>query len=397
MKPTKARLVDESTPQDASPAEGSFANNIDTDPDYLERTPAPSLADRQFSFVVLLLLTGAAVYIAYITFRPFLTSLFLALVLTIAFLPLHAWIARRVRSADAAALVTEAMVVLFILVPLILISVKLLAEAAGFFSYLSQQQWGASAWSGHYHGLSEAVHRTAERVGISPEQLQAGIAARARALVIWLIALVTWAAQGILQQITTAILTLLILFFFLRDRERYNRAIVDMLPLSPPRVRQLEVALRESVIANFYGMFAVGVIEGLLTTIAFWATGLRAPLLWGAVATIFSFMPRLGPALVWIPGVIVLFVQGTWVKAIVLFVWGAAVISLADFIVRDRVAGGRVNVSKLLVLLSMFGGLRVFGAIGIIAGPVVLSLAVTLSRMVREEYGSLREARRLAT
>jgi len=110
-----------------------------------------------------------------------------------------------------------------------------------------------------------------------------------------------------------------------------------------------------------------------------------------------SFIPRVGPALVWFPGVVVLAVQGNWTKAIMLFVFGLVVISLVDTMVRDRVAGARVNVSKLLVLLSFMGGMQAFGPIGFIAGPVVLALAVTLSRIVREEYGSLRQARKLAT
>ena len=108
-----------------------------------------------------------------------------------------------------------------------------------------------------------------------------------------------------------------------------------------------------------------------------------------------SFIPRVGPALVWFPAVVLLAVQGNWTKAIGMFVFGALLISLVDTIVRDRVAGARVNASKLLVLLSFMGGMQAFGPIGFIAGPVVLSLAVTLSRIVREEYGSLRQARKL--
>jgi len=363
----------------------------------LPETSETPMSERQFSFAVLLLLTGVALYIAYITFRPFLTSLFLALVLTIAFLPMHAWISRRIRNADAAALVTEAIVVLFILIPLVLISAKLLTETVGLFNVVSQQGWGATRWSGHYRWLSEAMNEISARVGMTPEQLQATIATRVRALGNWIIALMAWLVARVAQQISSAILTLIILFFFLRDRERLSRGIIDMLPLSPARVDELGGSLCRSVIANVYGMLAVGALEGVMTAFAFWATGLRAPLLWGAIAMLFSFIPRVGPALVWFPGVVVLAAQGNWTKAILMFVFGLVVISVVDTIVRDRVAGARVNTSKLLVLLSFMGGMQAFGPIGFIAGPVVLSLAVTLSRIVREEYGSLRHARKLAT
>ena len=362
----------------------------------LPLTSRPSLEDRQFCFVVLVILAAAALYIAYLVYRPFLTSLFLALVLTIAFKPLHAWIARRVRSPSAAALITEITIALFVLVPLILISIKLLAETASLYNSLSQQQWGAAAWSGHFAWLSEAVHRIAQHAGIPPEQLKATITARARSFGNLLLGVVSWVGRGLAQQISSAVLTLIILFFFLRDREEYNHG-VSMLPLPPGRAQQLVAAFQQTALANSYGMLAVGAIEGALVTIGFWITGLRAPLLWGAVAAILSFLPRVGPALVWIPGAIVLVAQGNWGRAIVLLVWGAVLVSAADIVVRDRVVGGRVNTSKLLVLLSMFGGLRVFGAIGIIAGPVVLALVTALFSMVREEYGTLRQARKPAT
>jgi predicted PurR-regulated permease PerM len=370
----------------------------DTKADATLQEPSETpISERRFSFVVLLLLTAVAIYLAYITFRPFLTALFLALVLTIAFLPMHAWIARRIHNADAAALVTEGVVVLFIVIPLIFISVKLLAETVGMFNAVSQTEWGSTRWSGHFHWLSEGVNEIVARFGMTREELQATIATRVRALGNWIVALLAWVVARVARQISTAILTLIILFFFLRDRERLSRGIIEMLPLSPARVDELFTSLRQSVLANIYGMLAVGVLEGALTAVAFWATGLRAPLLWGAIAMIFSFIPRVGPALVWVPAALVLALQGNWTKAIAMAVFGVVVISVVDTVVRDRVAGERVNASKLLVLLSFMGGMQAFGPIGFIAGPVVLSLAVTLSRIVREEYGSLRQARKLAT
>jgi predicted PurR-regulated permease PerM len=363
----------------------------------LQETPETLMSERRFSFAVLLLLTAVAVYMAYITFRPFLTALFLALVLTIAFLPMHAWIARRIHNAGAAALVTEGVVVLFILIPLIFISGKLLAETVSMFNAVSQQGWGAAPFSNHFHWLSDVVNEVVARFGMTPEELQATIVTRLSALGNWIVALMAWVVARLARQVSTALLTLLILFFFLRDRERLSRGIIDLLPLSPARVDELCTSLRQSVLANVYGMLAVGVLEGALTALAFWGTGLRAPWLWGGVAMLFSFIPRIGPALVWVPAAVVLAVQGNWTKAILMLVFGMVVINLVDTIVRDRVAGARVNASRLLVLLSFMGGIQAFGPIGFIAGPVVLSLAVTLSRIAREEYGSLREARKLAT
>jgi predicted PurR-regulated permease PerM len=132
-------------------------------------------------------------------------------------------------------------------------------------------------------------------------------------------------------------------------------------------------------------MFAVGVTQGVLTGLGFWITGLRAPVFWGLVATIFSFVPLVGPILVWLPGALVLALYGEWGKAILLFLWGALLVSGADYLIRPKFAGAGDNASTLLVLLSFFGGIKAFGVIGIFVGPVMLALIIALLRIFREE------------
>jgi len=176
------------------------------------------------------------------------------------------------------------------------------------------------------------------------------------------------------------------MFFLLRDRDKFTRSFVQALPLPPGRVQELAATLHATVVSNVYGMVAVGLIQGTLTCLGWWMTGLPAAPLWGAIATILSFVPLLGPSLVWIPGVLVLTAQGRWIQAAVLLAWGAVVVSGADYVVRPRFASGRTNANTLLVLLSLLGGLKVFGAIGIIAGPVVLSAVTALLSIFREEH-----------
>jgi len=339
--------------------------------------------ERKRSYASLVLLTAGALYMAFIIYRPFLKALFLALVLTIAFLPIHDWVARRVRGNTVAALVTTTIVLLVIMLPLMFITIRLVSEAASLYGFLSQQ--GGAAWSNRSALLKEAIDRAAEQTGMPAAQIRSAITARVQEMGAWLVSMVGWAARGLAQQVTTGILTLLVLFFFLRDREKYSRAIVNTLTLPPGRAQELSGALHDTVVSNLYGMVAVGLIQGSLTALGWWMVGLPAPLLWGAMATIFSFIPLLGPSLVWIPGAFVLAMQGRWIQAAVLVAWGAVVVSAADYIVRPRFAGSRANVNTLLVLLSLLGGLKAFGAVGIIAGPVVLSTVVALMKIVREE------------
>ena len=383
MTPEKPKLVGhEQREEHSSSAEQRAASDS---PAVLAWRPTTErqIQERKLSYAVLMLVTAGALFAAYVIYRPFLKALFLALVLTIAFWPLHEWIGRRVQGATARALITTAAVVLLIMAPLMLISLQIFSEAAGLYAFISQH--GGGSWSGHFAWLTQAVERTSEHTGIPAAQLNATITFRVQQLGSWLVGMGGWAVQNFAQQIGAAILTLLIMFFLLRDKERYARSLMQDLPLPPGRFEELAATLRTTIVSNVYGMVAVGLIQGALTAIGWWITGLRAAPLWGAIAAILSFVPLLGPLLVWIPGALVLATRGRWIQAAVLFAWGTVVVSGADYIVRPRFAGGRANANTLLVLLSLLGGLKVFGAIGIIAGPVVLSAVTALLSMVREE------------
>ena len=173
--------------------------------------------------------------------------------------------------------------------------------------------------------------------------------------------------------------------------DRYTRALVHALPLPAGRVHELTETLRTTVVSNVYGMVAVGLIQGSLVAVGWWFTGLPDPLLWGAIATIFSFIPLVGPSLIWWPGVFILAMQGRWIQAVVLLAWGFLVVSGADYMIRPRFAAGKNNANTLLVLLSLLGGLKAFGPVGIIAGPVVLYVVTSLLTMVSEERESQEE------
>ena len=176
----------------------------------------PWLEDERRSYFALVLLTLGALYAAYLIYRPFLKSFFLALVLTIAFLPVHEWISSRVRKRTLAAITTTLVVVLVIGVPLLFLSRSLASQAASLYGWMSQAL--AGHWSGHLAWANEAVDRFAELTKIPPQQIKSTIAGRVQELGGWAVGMAGWAARAFMQQVGTAILTFLMVFFVLRDR-----------------------------------------------------------------------------------------------------------------------------------------------------------------------------------
>ena len=344
--------------------------------------------DTQLSLFILVSLTAGALYLTYLIFKPFLAALFVALIMSIAFFPLHRWVRRRVSNSYLAALVTTLAALLFILAPLLLVTARVTVEITTVGRSFIQESGVMETWPRHLNSLIDQV---AEETGIPPEQLKAAVAAKSRELGRSLIGFASSIAQRFLRQMLTLLLGSVFLFSILRHSDELRIGALSLLPLSQQRARELATAVNEGVIANVYGMFAVGIAEGILIALGFWAVGLPSPLLWGVVATVLSYLPVVGVSLVWMPGCIVLAIRGNWTYAVLLFFWGLLVVSTSDGILRCHVVSERVKINSLLITLSLMGGVAVFGAIGFFVGPVVVVLLGSLIRILREEHASVRE------
>jgi len=142
------------------------------------------------------------------------------------------------------------------------------------------------------------------------------------------------------------------------------------------------------VVANLYGILAVGLAQGLLTGAAFAVLGVPSPLLLGLTTAVCSLVPIVGTMLVWLPAAIYLMAIGHLWKGIILMLWSSVVVGTIDNIIRPLVIGSKVELHPLLLLFALLGGLQVFGFIGIFIGPVVLSVISALTDMLREELSA---------
>ncbi len=204
--------------------------------------------------------------------------------------------------------------------------------------------------------------------------------------------LVTFATSlvaGLAGFVGESIITLLILFFMFRDGADILNQVAAFLPLERERTNQLFSQVRDSVIANLYGILAVALAQGLLTSAAVAIVGVSSPLLLGIAAAVCSVIPFVGPALVWLPVSIFLFVNGHWWKGLFLLAWGTIAVSTADNIVRPWVIARQVKLHPLLLLFSLIGGVQQFGFVGLFIGPVVMSVVLALMEMLREEIGEI--------
>jgi len=168
------------------------------------------------------------------------------------------------------------------------------------------------------------------------------------------------------------------LFFLFRDGERFMEKIKDLIPFSAKEREKILQRMVDMIHATIYGGIVVALVQGGLGGVGFWIVGLPAPLFWGAVMAFLSFIPIVGAFLVWVPAAIILFIQGSYLKAVILFIWGAVVISLSDNFIRPILISGRTQVHTLLLFFGILGGLKVFGFLGVIAGPLVITICLAI-------------------
>jgi predicted PurR-regulated permease PerM len=173
-------------------------------------------------------------------------------------------------------------------------------------------------------------------------------------------------------------------FLLLRHGEALVARIPDLLPFERTRSEALLVRIRDVVHASMLGVVTIATIQGVLCGGMFWLLGIPAAALWGLVTVFASMVPLVGTAAVWVPGTIYLLAIGAWPKAIVLAVWGAAIVSTVDNVLRPRLVAGRVRLSGLAMFVAMLGGLQAFGALGIILGPVLFTTAAAIVDELRE-------------
>ena len=143
--------------------------------------------------------------------------------------------------------------------------------------------------------------------------------------------------------------------------------------------------------ASVYGVVFIAMLQGVLGGLAFWILGLPSPILWGVVMTFVCMVPVAGSFLVWLPPSIYFALTGHWTRATLLTIWGVLVISTIDNFLRPKLIGGRTRLHELFVFFAVLGGLRVFGVLGIVLGPVVLATTLALLDTLRHA-GAAEEA-----
>jgi len=315
-----------------------------------------------------------------VIYSPVTTPVLWAAVLATLFFPLHrrvlGWVGGRERLAATCSTV---LTILIFAVPVALLATNLLAEAQNLWpsvrDYLGSDVFERLARSLDNSPLRPILLR------FLPESAQSGAAGIEEALrgmvsgfgdrVVARAMTITRDAPGVAISMG---ITVLVYFFFLRNGPGWLKLLENAIPLAPGQASNLLQIAGRTINAVFRGVVVTAAVQGVLAGVGFAVAGAPAPVILGVVTMVAALIPFVGPVFVWLPVSAALFATGRVAGGVGLFLWGALVVSLVDNVLRPVLIGRQTKLPLLWLFLSIIGGLRVFGFLGVLIGPAVLSL-----------------------
>jgi predicted PurR-regulated permease PerM len=327
--------------------------------------------------------TIACLFLCFLLAQPFIPALVFSITVAVVTQPLMRWLGRYIKSASMRAAAGEAIVTIAILVPIV---------ATVYFVALQIAQ-GVQNWQIYLTSWQNLVERE-PKLALAWEQISQNLnvtgameqfagAVNTAAMAV---------ATGSVSSLFQALIMLYLLFFIYRDREQFLAALKKLSPLSTSETDRLLKRLGDTIHATVFGVVLVAIIQGLLGGAIFWLLGIPGAILWATVMALFAMIPNLGTFVVWGPAAMFLLIDGHWGKALILVAWGLTAIALIDNLLYPYLVGTRLRQHTVIAFLSILGGVAVFGAPGIILGPVVASLTVFLLEIWRRRTAGGRAA-----
>lgn len=322
---------------------------------------------RAMALCLVILITGIIFY----ALRKYLNAFLGAFILFVIFRPMHDWLVNKIKFNRS----LSAILVIFVSVVVFLIPLSLLISVI--YQELENILPQIIYWAEHNIWLNQLWQTVGQTDAITAQLTKAGPAAKN--FFFGTLSMVS------VQVITAVIMYFLFYFLLVTEDKKLKKFIYSIVPFSDSNTIRLAHEFRKITYATLLTSGLIALIQGSLVTIGFLIFKIPGAFFWGFAATLLAFVPFLGTPSVWVPAVIYLLVNDRLLAGSIFFVWGLFISTIDNFlrpVIQKRVG----QIHPLQSLIGIFVGFSLFGLIGIVLGPLLISYFILTVQMFKEEY-----------
>lgn len=319
------------------------------------------------------------IILSFFLIKPFFLALFLGALLAYISYPLYRFLKSKIKNKTVSALIICVLVLLILVVPAIFLLKVLIQESYVLYIVVKQK-----LALGLFTNCQFPICNTLSELAKDPE-----IHYHIQEAVKTVTNLIAKKGSAVLLSLPRIILNLFVilfsLFYFLVDGEKFVKEIGVYFDISRDKFALILQRLKEIVNGVVFGYLLVAFIQGALGALGFFIFGISSPLFWGLVMAFLALIPILGTGFVWLPASLYLFLEGIFqnsnsmmLKGVGLFLYSLIFVASLDNIIRPKLMGEKAKIHPAFILLGILGGLFMFGPLGVILGPLILSLLVVI-------------------
>lgn len=193
-------------------------------------------------------------------------------------------------------------------------------------------------------------------------------------------------ASNILNLMVHFFLMMLVIYYLFRDAASLKDYLIQLLPIPGQQLEEVINKFREMGKAIILGNGFAGAVQGFFGGLGFFIFGLEAPFLWGTMIAFMAFMPIVGASIVFVPVTALMIIQGETGKALAYLIYNLVYSSIVEYLLKPRLIGKSMRMNSLLVFIGIVGGIKLFGILGIIYGPLTITIFLALAEIYRLEY-----------
>lgn len=339
-------------------------------------------------FTILLLIFS--LYLTYLIASPFLHTIILSIVVAACCYPIYKRILTLVNGREIwASTIVMLLLITCIAVPLGFFITSLIPQAVDSLhavtTWLQQSQSDSFLSDIQHNPMVQWLHEKFPFFDINETAIKSYLATISKTVGQELVSIGTSALGDTLNFVAKFLLMLLIVFFLLKDGSKMIAGLKYLWPMRESQEDALLHTLRSTSRAVLVGGLLVAIIQGIVGGIGLAFVGIT-PLFWGTVMSFCSLIPIAGTGIVWIPASIYLLITSGWQQALFMVLWGAIPVAAIDSFLRPYFMRESAGVSVFFIFLSILGGLKAFGMLGILYGPLILSFVMVMLKIYGEEY-----------